>query len=305
MKPVFDKLEDFCPKALPFRTRPNGTFSLNDFLKTRILGIDLKECRDAMLHIQSSDQNKEYDPVLIDNPFLKRIIKLYNKLYVPVENHGRGFRRSVNFAKEPKSMLNVLSAIFDPLVNIVPFDRILALQVIQKMSYGSGGYSNAQYIPFNSYSCYLLPVKSLECEVDDFIGMGLLKMKNSKPNLCHSIEPFILLKEEINKYEDGLWYRLKDLIDNLLKSEDYYDFVNTGLILIGKIEPYTDQASISDPAYNAIFDSDFAPVPPQPNTKATLMTKFSLDCHCHSHSDDWKDKLLPAIINRIFLMTTE
>lgn len=305
MKPVFNKFGDFGSKAKQDHT-VFASYSLNDLLKAMALGIILKEDTRNVLHIQSNNLDGRITLMETEDDYLQNIARLFRQIYNE-NGYSLRYSRGKTHIQEPKATLNLLSGIFNPKLNVKPIRVITALRLIEKLKIGTGiGYSSYGLLPFSEYTNQVSVVKAFDCVVDDFAGINLLQMKNTHANLCHSIEPFILLKDEINKHADGLWVELKDLIDRMLKSTDHYEFVNLGLVLIGKVEPFIDplmQTSQPEPTlFEDEYSSSLTPVDTNSIYNQSLMGKFKLDCHCHSGTNDWKELILPMIINQIFKM---
>ena len=127
-------------------------------------------------------------------------------------------------------------------------------------------------------------------------------MKNTHANICHSLEPFVMLKSEINKIEDGLWDRLKDSIDRMFAADNYKLFLEEALVFLGMIDKY--EHIPTKPVCDEFGINHAEPkIDSLPNVE-TLLSKYNLDCHCHSHTNIWKFRVMPILINSVFNMKT-
>ena len=151
----------------------------------------------------------------------------------------------------------------------------------------------------------LMPIANEHITVDDFIGINLLKMKGTHANICHSLEPFVMLKSEIDKIEDGLWDRLKDSINRMFAIDNYKLFLEEALLFLGMIDKY--EHIPTKETYDMFDEFGVNHSEPKPNDLPkiqTLLSKYNLDCHCHSHTNVWKFKVMPILINSVFNMKT-
>jgi hypothetical protein len=135
-------------------------------------------------------------------------------------------------------------------------------------------------------------------------------MKTDYPTVYSALENFILLKDEINKLEAGLYEQLENILNNMLSTTDLKDFVDSALIFYGKVTPHhrdtefnrqveeRQKVMLDDVDKNSISTGQLNE---ELNAK-TFLSVYKLDCHCHSHSDDWKLRILPQIINYTFGM---
>ena len=154
-------------------------------------------------------------------------------------------------------------------------------------------------------------VKDLGLEVNEFKGASQsLRMKTDYPTVYSALENFILLKDEINKLEAGLYEQLENILNNMLSTTDLKDFVDSALIFYGKVTPHHRNTEFNrqvEESQKEILDGvDKSPIlthrlNEELNAK-TFLSVYKLDCHCHSHSDDWKLRNLPQIINYTFGM---
>ena len=249
------------------------------------------------------------------NHYILKEVENAFKLLIEVRNsqrraHDRFYMADRKEASE-KVIFNVLSNI---LHSDMPFcDKVSTILIITSMLAHMGLYGCRDLFPPFTVGEYKQnsAVIDLGIEVGDFKGASQsLKMKTDYPTIYSTLENFILLKDEINKSEEGLYEELVKVLNNMLSTTDLKDFIDSALIFYGKVSPYHYHTEFNRQMEEKKQTSELPTQPlareliEQLNAK-TMLSVYKLDCHCHSHSDDWKLRILPQIINYAFGMLTK
>lgn len=296
MNVVFNELDNVTEQR-----RPRGQANtLNTFLRERACALLVV---DKTKHLIDINDHHRFgvELAMCKNSFLDKVYKAYTKLIVPkTEEDGSKSTRNL-IDRDPKPVINLLAVIFGPSeTNPTPLDRLTALSICYGIAPRYNVYTGHELYPYNCFSNMIRPLTATDCRVEDFQGVDLLRMKVSKSNLCHSLEPFILLKDEINKIEDGLWEKLKNRINRMFEAGTHYDFLTSALLFLGELEPHYS-TTLVDKSENDLLLEDFMD-PPVSRVYDNLARRFSLDCHCETGCDDWKESILPRLLERIFMM---
>ena len=246
---------------------------------------------------------------------LKEVENAY-KLLIQLRNANR---RSLNrimvtgprHDTSEKVVFNVLSNILHADMSFS--DKVSTMLILAGMLSHLGLYNCRDLFPAFTIGEYKQQfiVKDLGLEVNEFKGASQsLHMKTDYPTVYSTLENFILLKDEINKLEAGLYEQLENILNNMLSTTDLKDFVDSALIFYGKVTPHHRDTEFNrqvEESQKEMLDGvDKSPISTHQlneelNAK-TFLSVYKLDCHCHSHSDDWKLRILPQIINYTFGM---
>ena len=211
-------------------------------------------------------------------------------------------------------------------------DKIATLHGVRSLA-SNYAYSQRKFLPIflNSDMVTYPWLVDLGITVEQFIpSPQTLKLKVDYPTLYSSLESFNLLKDEINKIEEGLFDTLSKLFDNMFKTTDYTDFIDNAVILYGKVKPYhsctliedhqnREQKYREDPDKVAELREDkeklktFLDTTPKRKIEeevekintSTLLLKFKLDCNCHIDTDDWKLIAIPQMFYHVFGMVAK
>lgn len=246
---------------------------------------------------------------------LKEVENAY-KLLTQLRNANRRFSyRAIvtgfKFDTSEKVVFNVLSNILH--ADMSTSDKVSTLLVIGDMLAHLSLYHCRNLFPPFIISEYKQPfaVKDLGVRLNDFKGASQsLRTKTDYPTVYSALENLILLKDEINQLEAGLYEQLENILNNMLSTTNLKDFVDSALIFYGKIAPYHRDTEfnrqVEERQKEILEDSEKGPISTHQlneelNAK-TFLSVYKLDCHCHSHSDDWKLRILPQIINYSFGM---
>lgn len=274
--------------------------TLNTFLRERACTLLVVEKTKHLINI-NDHQRFGVELAMCRNSFLDKVYKAYTKLITPKTQEDKAKVLHNHVDRDPKPVINLLAVIFGPSeTNPTPLDRLTALNICYSISPRYNVYVGHELYPYRYYSNMIRPLTVTDCRVEDFQGANLLKMKASKSNLCHSLEPFILLKDEINKIEDGLWEKLKNRINRMFEAGTHYDFLTSALLFLGELEPHYSTTLVEKSEDDLLLD-DFM-YPPVSHVYENLARRFSLDCYCESGCDDWKESILPKLLERIFMM---
>lgn len=246
---------------------------------------------------------------------LKEVEDAY-KILIQLRNENRRTHyRNVFIVKRhtvsEKVVFNVLSNILHA---DIPFsDKVSTMLIVAGMLSSLDLYNCRQLFPtfvIGEYKQQFI-VKDLGIEVNEFKGANQsLMMKVNYPTVYSAFENFILLKDEINKLEAGLYEQLENILNNMLSTTDLKDFVDSALVFYGKVTPHHRNTEFNrqiEESQKEMLDGvDKSPIlahqlNEELNAK-TFLSAYKLNCHCHSHSDDWKLRILPQIINYTFGM---
>ena len=295
MEVVFNEMDNVTDDRREWQTQ--GT--LNQLIKARICALMVREKTD--LYLETKDRlTIGVETSLAQSTFIDRVYKAYLKLMVPVTTVGLNSGHHIS-DHNPRSAINLLTIIFQPCEsNPTPLDRLAALTLCYRLNPSFGHYTGRELYPYNFSSNMIKPAKATECRVEDFMGSGLLKMKVDKPSLCHVIEPFILLKNEINKIETGLWEKIRDRINGMFATANHYDFLKATLIFLSEIEPHFSDTLVEQLEEDHLLEEFMSP--PKHRSYDNLARRFKLDCHCETSTVDWKENVIPKVLERIFLM---
>lgn len=295
MNVVFGEMDNIIDDRREWQT--SGT--LNQLIKARACKLMVNEKTDQYLETNEG-MAIGVETALAQSTFIDRVYKAYLKLMVPTTAAHYSVTPPPT-DRDPKAVINLLTIIFQPCEsNPTPLDRLAALTLCYQLNPRYSYYSGRDLYPYNFSSGMIKPAKVTDCRVEDFVGVGLLKMKVDKPSLCHVIEPFILLKEEINKIEAGLWEKIRDRINEMFATSNHYDFLKTALIFLSDIEPHYSDKLVERLEEDELLE-DFM-TPSINKCYDNLARRFKLDCHCESATFDWKECVIPKILERIFLM---
>ena len=244
-------------------------------------------------------------PTQLNHYIVKEITNIY-KLLSEAKGERTHFswgRR--NLVNENVVMLNIISNILHS--EIMFSDKISVFLALESLVGHTGFYSTRQLMPdfIGQNGFHSGKLTDLGITVDYFKAASMdLKKKTEYPTIYSTFENFTLLKEEIEKIKEGLYDELEKIFNHLLSTQDYLDFVDTSLILIGKLKPYSVEQIYIDAIEEAnkanTGDEKAAEKLWKELSKKSLMQKYSLDCHCHSASDDWKLRILSTIVNNVF-----
>lgn len=296
MDVVFNELDNVIDPRRPYTQ--GG--SLNMFLRERVCALLVAEQTECLIEL-NDHQRFGMEIAMCKNSFLEQVYKAYTKLMVPTIAFAESKTPAPGPFRNPKAVINLLAVIFGPSeCNPTPLDRLTALNICYSLNPSYSVYTGRELYPYNYYSHMIRPITVTDCRVEDFQGVNLLKMKASKSNLCHTIEPFFLLKDEINKIEDGLWEKLKNRINHMFETATHYDFLTSALMFLSELEPH-----YSDTLLEKIEDDHLLEEfmnPPVVHAYDNLARRFSLDCHCESNCEDWKQSILSKLLERIFMM---
>ena len=246
---------------------------------------------------------------------LKEVENAY-KLLIQLRNANRRINYRSAFADlrhdaSEKVVFNVLSNILHADMSFS--DKVSTMLILAGMLSHLGLYHCRGLFPSFTIGEYKQQfiVKDLGLQVSEFKGASQsLHMKTDYPTVYSALENFILLKDEINKLEAGLYEQLENILNNMLSTTDLKDFVDSALIFYGKVTPHHRNTEFNrqvEESQKEMLDGvDKSPIlthklNEELNAK-TFLSVFKLDCHCHSHSDDWKLRILPQIINYTFGM---
>lgn len=246
---------------------------------------------------------------------LKEVENAY-KLLAQLRNANRRFPDRVmvvGFKSDTseKVVFNVLSNILH--ADMSTSDKVSTMLVIGNMLAHLSLYHCRDLFPTFIISEYKQPfvVKDLGVQLNDFKGASQsLRTKTDYPTVYSALENFILLKDEINKLETGLYEQLENVLNNMFTTTDLKDFVDSALIFYGKIAPHHRDTEfnrqVKERQKELLEGGDKGPIATyqlneELNAK-TFLSVYKLDCHCHTHSDDWKLRILPQIINYSFGM---
>ena len=307
MKQVYDVVEDFISKDIK-----DGFYwhedipdhgGLNDIIEKQAFGIVIRRSLQNNIKNDKLSGNYFYDITMVNNSFLNDVQRFHDQLFTKpskVTKRNMGFDPAAN---KPKNIISLILSVFKN-DTASALDKILGLQLIHKMR--SYGFNNDyMFNPVISFGSLMMPITKENITVDDFTGINILKMKSTHANICHSLEPFIMLKSEIDKIEDGLWDRLKCSIDRMFTIDDYALFLEEALLFLGMISKYEYAPTQEQVEMFDEFGIDHSE--PKPNVLPrveTLLSKYNLDCHCHSSTNVWKFKVMPLLINSVFNMKT-
>lgn len=296
MEVVFNELDNITDDRRDWQT--SGT--LNQLIKSRICGLMVKEKANSFLETNER-LTMGVEMALAQSTFLDRVYKAYLKLMVPTTSAKLAPQPYNHSQTDPKPVINLLTIIFQPCEsNPSPLDRLTALILCYGLNPHFGRYTGREFYPYNYSSHMIKPAKVTDCRVEDFTGVNLLKMKVNKPTLCHVVEPFILMKDEINKIEPGLWEKIRDRINEMFATTTHYDFLKTALIFLSEIEPHISDKLIEQHEEDHLLEEFLAS--PVMRCYDNLATRFKLDCHCETSTTDWKESVIPKLLERIFLM---
>ena len=273
---------------------------LNDIIEKQAFGIVTRRSLQNNIKNDKSSGGLFYDITMVNNSFLNDVQRFHDQLFT---KPFKATKRNMGFdpvANKPKNIISLILSVFKN-DTASALDKILGLQLIHKMR--SYGFNNDyMFNPVISFGSLMMPIIKENITVDDFTGINILKMKSTHANICHSLEPFIMLKSEINKIEDGLWDRLKDSIDRMFAADNYKLFLEEALVFLGMIDKYEHIPTM--PVYDEFGIDHSEPKPNVLPRVETLLSKYNLDCHCHSSTNVWKFKVMPILINSVFNMKT-
>ena len=276
---------------------------LNDIIEKQAFGIVTRRSLQNNIKNDKSSGGLFYDITMVNNSFLNDVQRFHDQLFT---KPFKATKRNMGFdpvANKPKNIISLILSVFKN-DTASALDKMLGLQLIHKMR--SYGFNNDyMFNPVISFGSLMMPIIKENITVDDFTGINILKMKSTHANICHSLEPFIMLKSEIDKIEDGLWDRLKCSIDRMFTIDDYALFLEEALLFLGMISKYEYPPTQEQVEMFDEFGIDH--LEPKPNVLPrveTLLSKYNLDCHCHSSTNVWKFKVMPILINSVFNMKT-
>ena len=278
-------------------SKDQNTFSLNETIKARVARLIIEQKQNRNVYNDDSYYSLA-DHTLNKNDFSTRIKKAYLQFF---RDEKRPLPSIDHFKHRPKTfrqILNLMLVVFLQDKKISALDRLIALKEAREIISNREKIDNLEFIPTDTNTGLFVKLTGQSVQVEDFEGIKLLEMKKEKAHLCHSIEPFLLLKEQINKLEDGLWDNLRKSINRLFAADSFEAFFSEALVLTGMVEKHLATELI--PSENPY--EDFLGGHPANKTYDNLLYRYRLDCHCHSQVDDWKERVIPQLINQIFLM---
>ena len=307
MRQVYSTVEDFISKSaddnIYWSSRADDIGSLNGIIEKQAFAVVSRRSLQNSIKKDQFSGNVFYDITMINNSFLNDVQRFHDKLFTIPFKATKSNMGHHPIANKPKNIISLILSVFKN-ETASAIDKVLGLQLIHKIK--SYGVNNDYIINPVAYYCGpLLPITKEHIVVDDFTGINLLKMKSTHANICHSLEPFVMLKSEINKIEDGLWDRLKDSIDRMFAADNYKLFLEEALLFLGMIDKY--EHIPTKETYDMFDEFGVNHSEPKPNDLPkiqTLLSKYNLDCHCHSHTNVWKFKVMPILINSVFNMKT-
>lgn len=202
----------------------------------------------------------------------------------------------------PATIFNAISNILN--TNTAINNKVASLVVFEDLLRRENQYYGTEFLPDFVNCCSgrvyekFVPIN---LTVKDFSASEMsMDKKTGYPTIYSALENFTLLKSEIEKIETGLYTKIEDVINKLLASADYNEFVTQALIFYSIVDPFTN-SQLKDTSIDIEGIQIGLKVPALP----TLTSKFKLDCACHTHSDQWKLCTLPTILNTIFLMNVK
>lgn len=304
MKKYYENFDDYCQ---PRRSNhyglelcPARSESINDLIEHQALMVLIARGLKAQIKTAKAYSRNFCDFVLTNNTFLIQLQKFHDQLFpLTAETSQRSIQGKRVVQPAASKIISLYMHIFST-KGISNFDRVLGLNLIRQITtcYGRMDYV---FNPSDNHDTSPLAVKHIPVKVKDFQGSGILRMKIEQPELCHSLEPFVILKDEINKIESGLWEKLSKVIDRLLACNTHASFFEEALIFLASVEHHVVPNVIITGEFDEFGDY---PMPKLDEEKPaqTLLTKFRLDCNCQTYVDDWKLQCLPILINNIFNM---
>lgn len=315
MKTTFDILEDFqLPNDLspsPFGSTINRFANLDEYIRNTAVKIVLRRnFKHTVTTGTGRMSSNVIDLSLSDNPFLREFKLYFDSIYlgddVCKNRASPGLNFSYRYMTESvdrlKNYLSILGFVFKEDKMVTALDRMKALFLVERLLRAYSIYELSNLSPLSD-GHILETIEPATYSVDSFKGANHLVMKQTHPNLCHSFEPFFLLEDEINKIEDGLFDNIKKCLDRILKTGSYPEFVKEAQIFIGTVQSHVIKAPVGQspvPLFEDEFGNNNTPV--DPNAEQSLMGKYKLSCHCHSATNDWRERLIPELMNLVLLM---
>lgn len=304
MNAYFNKVEDF---SLPVRKGSHRENHLNDFMTRSAmnrLGF-LHTDADLITVVDGYVANK--DPALSEFQPLRDTLILLSSL----DHKAKGNRHPSGNAHiaQLETEINIFFTIFNN-ENYSPLEQLITIEAIPKIKRNySHTFDNLS--PISPRLNTVAINKSVDLEVADFEGVKMLEIKNGPWSaLSHSISPFLMLRDEIDKLEENLFHKFSIAINRMLKTTSFAEFFKDALIIIGHVKTHlakpTETAPVIDPdsdqSLNGILGDDGFGYPVRHGKDYTMLGKFNLDCHCGGSDQNWKVDALSIIIEAIFQM---
>ncbi len=311
---VFDKLENFIAPNTTEDKRANRYgdfaeryFTLNDFVQSKSLSILTKrEFAITSIKEEARSNNTISDFLLSQNVFIRDLNRMFNMTFKVTSQS----KYSNLYTDSIKKVFGLLLHVFNANGTVSAYEQMFALKTLVYLMQNRNIYQLTNLIPVDDATDLLEPIKASGLTLEDFTGLNLLEKKRTHANLCHSFEPFMLMKEQINKLEDGLFDRISNSINVILNTNTHVDFIKSSLILIGLVEPFLVVKEGRQIHRHGLFEDvdlettidNQSTVSQEPDNKVSLMAKYQLDCHCHSQANDWRESIIPLLMNQILQM---
>lgn len=248
--------------------------------------------------VSRSDADSDAIRVML-NPVVLDILESAHAL---IKKPRRGTRYSPNIHSK---IFNAISNILH--TNTTINNKVIALIVFSDMLRKEGFYFATDFLPdfvdaVNSNKKF---AKFAVCDlkVGDFKASKMTMAKKTEfPTIYSTLENLTLLEDEIEKIEKGLYVKIENVIDKLLASADYAEFIDQALIFYSIVDPFTVSETDTGTDISSPWISSRDRGSNKPKSDPTLTEKFKLDCACHTQSSQWKLMVLPTIINQVFAM---